>query len=461
MMMTLDTQQIWQNALGELQIQMRPEDFRTWFRDTNLLSYDGSKCVVGVENPFNLEWLSTKCNGLVSRTLQGLLGQPVGVEFVVGRTETPNVAAEPLHLNPPPRRTVGRARATRAKVEDAHPTMSPRYVFDTFVVGANNRLAHAASVAVAERPGQVHNPLFIYGGVGLGKTHLLHAIGHEALSRGLQVVYVSSETFTNQFIESISRGRMEEFRGRYRHTNILLIDDIQFIAGKEQTQEEFFHTFNALYETGGQIVLTSDRHPKAIATLEDRLRSRFVWGLMADVQQPDLETRIAILRTKMADVARHTTTVAPTEVLDFIAVKVPSNIRELEGALNRVLAYSMATNAPITLELAAAALKEMLEPVGRRSIPPGAIVDAVCSATHISREEIRGKQRDRRVVVPRQIAMYLLRESTELSLSEVGGLFGGRDHSTVLHSCEKISGEMDHNNHVRNLVRTVKEQLAK
>jgi chromosomal replication initiator protein len=339
--------------------------------------------------------------------------------------------------------------------------MSPRYVFDTFIVGANNRLAHAASVAVAERPGQVHNPLFIYGGVGLGKTHLLHAIGHEAAGRGLQVVYVSSETFTNQFIESISRGRMEDFRGRYRQPHILLIDDIQFIAGKEGTQEEFFHTFNAVYEGGGQIVLTSDRHPKAITTLEDRLRSRFVWGLMADVQQPDLETRIAILRAKMAESSRQWAVSAPTEVLDFIAAKVPSNIRELEGALNRVIAYAMLAGAPVTLDLAARALQEILEPAGRKQVAPSAIVDAVCTATQVTREEIEGKQRDHRIVVPRQIAMYLLREQTQLSLSEVGALFGGRDHSTVLHSCEKIAEQMDHNVSLSGTIRTVREILAK
>jgi len=460
-MIALDTQQIWKNALGELQIQMRPEDFRTWFRDTNLVSYDGTRCVVGVENQFKIEWLSTKCNGLVSRTLQGLLGQPVGVEFVVRPNETADVAAEPLQLSPPPTQPAAKARSRRQKVEETQRTMSPRYVFDTFVVGASNRFAHAACVAVSEHPGQIHNPLFVYGGVGLGKTHLLHAIGHEAMTRGLEFVYVSSETFTNQFIESISRGRMEEFRARYRQPDILLIDDIQFIAGKEGTQEEFFHTFNAVYQSGGQIVLTSDRHPKAITTLEDRLRSRFVWGLMTDISQPDLETRIAILRTKMIGPGRQSTAVAPLEVLEFIAAKVPSNIRALEGALNRVLAFAQLTNEPVTMELAAVALRDTLEPAGRRTFAPASIIDAVCAATRVSGDEIRGKQRDRRIVQPRQIAMYLLRESTELSLTEVGALFGGRDHSTVLHSCEKITAEQEHNPTVRNTLRSVQELLSK
>ncbi|HZT06260.1 MAG TPA: chromosomal replication initiator protein DnaA [Chloroflexota bacterium] len=454
----MDTHRIWQSALGELQIQMRPEDFRTWFRDTDLLSFDGSKCVVGVENPFNLEWLSTKCNGLVSRTLQTLIGQPVGVEFVIGRGED-KATAEPLQLSPPPRRASLRARRSRAR-DDLQAAISPRYVFETFVVGTNNRLAHAACIAVAERPGQVHNPLFIYGGVGLGKTHLLHAIGHAAIDRGLQVVYVSSETFTNQFIESISRGRMEEFRSKYRQPHILLIDDIQFIAGKEGTQEEFFHTFNAVYEASGQIVITSDRHPKAITTLEDRLRSRFVWGLMADIQQPDLETRIAILRAKTAETGRSGRPVAPPEVLDFIAAKVPSNIRELEGALNRVLAYAELASTPVTLELAAAALEDVIAPAGKRAIAPAAVIDAVCSAMGVARSDVEGKQRDRRVLLPRQIAMYLLREATELSLSEIGALFGGRDHSTVLHSCEKIANGLQHNGHLRNTVRAIQEALG-
>jgi chromosomal replication initiator protein len=456
-----DTRQLWQNALGELQLQMRPEDFRTWFSDTRLLSYDGNTCVVAVENPFNLEWLSTKCAGLVSRTLYGLVGQPVDVQFVVGPPEANSMPAPPpLDLSSQPRRAA-RGRSRRASLADTRPAISPRFTFDTFVVGHNNRLAHAASVAVAERPGQVHNPLFIYGGVGLGKTHLLHAIGHYGLDRGLEVVYVSSETFINEFIESISRGKMEEFRAKYRQTNILLIDDIQFIAGKEQTQEEFFHTFNAVYEASGQIVLSSDRHPKAIATLEDRLRSRFVWGLMADIQPPDLETRTAILRAKVNDAARVGSAVlVPTEVLDFIAAKVPSNIRELEGALNRVLAQADLLQTPVTVDLAAGALREIVDAAGHPAIAPEAVIRAVCDATGVSRQEIEGKQRDRRIVVPRQIAMYLLREETGLSLSEVGGLFGGRDHSTVMHSHEKIAADLERDDRLRQKVRAVRDALT-
>ena len=457
-----DTRQLWQNALGELQLQMRPEDFRTWFRNTHLLAYDGDRCIVGTENPFNVEWLSSKCTSLVSRTLQSIIGNPVNVEFVVGRPEPPSPAPPPLRLSPPPpgRRPARTGRRSQP-IEDDGPAISPRYTFDTFVVGSNNGLAHAASMAVAERPGQVHNPLFIYGGVGLGKTHLLHAIGHRALDRGLEVVYVSSETFMNEFIDSIKQGRMEEFRARYRKSRVLLVDDIQFLAGKEQTQEEFFHTFNAVYQASGQIVISSDRHPRAITTLEDRLRSRFVWGLMTDIQAPDLETRTAILRRKMAESVRAGgSSVVPNEVLDFIAQKVASNIRELEGALNRVRAYAELARAPVSLELAGLALHEMLESAGRRVVAPDAVIRAVCRTTGVPRQDLAGKHRDRRVLVPRQIAMYLLREETDLSLSEVGALFGGRDHSTVLHSCDKIATELERNDRLRSSVRSVREALA-
>jgi chromosomal replication initiator protein len=461
-MTAIDPTQIWQNALGEIQIQMRPEDFRTLFRNTRLLSYESGTCVVGVENPFAVEWLTSKCASLVSRTMSSLLGKPADVQFIVQQHEATEGKRPALALAPPPTEAPKGARKRRVPLGNGQPTISPRYTFDTFVVGMNNRFAHAACCAVAERPGLVHNPLFIYGGVGLGKTHLLHAIGHAALNRGLQVVYVSSETFTNEFIESISRGRMEEFRAKYREPHILLIDDIQFIAGKEQTQEEFFHTFNALYEASGQIVITSDRHPKAITTLEDRLRSRFVWGLMTDIQAPDLETRTAILRAKMAEADRSGAPLqVPSEVLDFIAAKVSSNIRELEGALNRVVAYAQLVRAPVTVDVAAAALSEVLEPPGSTRVAPNQVIEAVCRATGVTRWELESKQRDRRVVVPRQIAMYLLREDTDLSLSEVGALFGGRDHSTVLHSCEKIVADLQRDERLRTTVNTIREGLTR
>jgi chromosomal replication initiator protein len=463
-MIAANPQQLWQQALAELQLQMRPEDFRTWFRDTSIISFDGATCVIGVENPFNVEWLSAKCTGAVGRTLQRLVETPVEVQFSVGRPDKSPMGTTPppsLSLESPAPRSP-RPSARKAPATETSVPISPRYTFDTFIVGHNNRLAHAASMAVADRPGQVHNPLFIYGGVGLGKTHLLHAIGHVALSRGLAVVYVSSETFTNEFIESISRGRMEEFRGKYRRTDVLLIDDIQFIAGKEQTQEEFFHTFNAVHQASGQIVLTSDRPPKAITTLEDRLRSRFVWGLMTDIQMPDLETRIAILRAKMAEATRQgRRVVVPNETLDLIASRIASNIRELEGALNRVIAYAELAGEPATLEIASAAMQENAETYARRAVDPQSVIKAVCIAASVTRQDLEGKQRDRRIVVPRQIAMYLLRKDSGLSLSEIGSWFGGRDHTTVLHSCEKIEAEQDRNEQIRSTLRVAREWLAR
>jgi chromosomal replication initiator protein len=373
----------------------------------------------------------------------------------------PEKTLPPLSLEAPTAQST-RPGGRRAPASEPPVAISSRYTFDTFIVGHNNRLAHAASLAVAEHPGQVHNPLFIYGGVGLGKTHLLHAIGQVALQRGLAVVYVSSETFTNEFIESISRGRMEEFRAKYRRTDVLLIDDIQFIAGKEQTQEEFFHTFNAVHQANGQIVLTSDRPPKAITTLEDRLRSRFVWGLMTDIQMPDLETRIAILRAKMAEATRlGRQVVVPNETLDLIASRIASNIRELEGALNRVIAYAELLGEPASPEVAAAALQDNPETYARRVVDPQSVIKAVCIAASVTRQDLEGKQRDRRIVVPRQIAMYLLRKDAGLSLSEIGSWFGGRDHTTVLHSCEKIEAERERNEQIRSTLRVAREWLAR
>jgi chromosomal replication initiator protein len=340
------------------------------------------------------------------------------------------------------------------------PPTSPRYTFQTFVVSSNNRLAHAACVAAAEKPGTAHNPVFIYGGVGLGKTHLLHAVGHAALERGHRVIYATSETFTNDFIECISRGRMEDFRTKYRQTDVLLIDDIHFIAGKEQTQEEFFHTFNTVHEAGGQLVISSDRHPRHIATLEDRLRSRFVWGLMADIQEPDLETRIAILRAKLTHSPDLDRLDVPAEVLELLAISIPSNIRELEGALNRVIAYAELADSPITVAVATAALNPVLESLASRSLSPTRVIDAVCRSAGVSRAEVEGRHRDRRVVLPRQIAMYLLREMTGLSFAEIGSLLG-RDHTTVLHSCEKIATEIQRDHRVRSGVNAARELLAR
>jgi chromosomal replication initiator protein len=335
--------------------------------------------------------------------------------------------------------------------------LNPRYVFDKFIVGKSNQLAHAASRAVADRPAAAYNPLFIYGGVGLGKTHLLHAIGHDAMRRmpGIKVLYVSSEKFTNDLINAIRDQRNESFRGMYRSADILLIDDIQFIAGKESTQEEFFHTFNALHGANKQIVLSSDRPPKAILTLEERLRSRFEWGLIADIQPPDLETRVAILRAK----AETSPMPVPIDVIDFIARKVQSNIRELEGALNRIIAFAQLNGTHLTVDLAAAALNDIAANSRRRPVNHERIVETVASFFNLEPEDLKTGSRSREVLVPRQIAMYLMREETETPFIQISAYFGKRDHTTAMHSYEKIEGLVESDNQMRQEVLTIRQML--
>jgi chromosomal replication initiator protein DnaA len=338
----------------------------------------------------------------------------------------------------------------------APPRLNQRYTFSTFIVGSGNQLAHAASLAVADAPGHAYNPLFLYGGVGLGKTHLLHAIGHTTLERGMTVLYVSSETFTNEIVDAIRYRTTEEFRAKYRSVDVLLVDDIQFIAGKDSTEEEFFHTFNSLYETNRQIVICSDRPPKAIVSLEERLRSRFEWGLIADIQPPDLEMRIAILRAK-ADLLPQK---IPDEIILYLASRVQSNIRELEGSLNRVQAYAQLQGLPLTLDTAKAAMVSLASDNRQRRVSIEDILSAVAEHYHIPVDDLRGKQRDKQIVVPRHVAMYLMRQETEASLLEIGQALGGRDHSTVLHGCEKISREINENTALRKEVLAIRQQLA-
>ncbi len=338
-----------------------------------------------------------------------------------------------------------------------HNRLNPRYTFDAFIVGGSNRLAHAASLAVAEAPGESYNPLFLYGGVGLGKTHLLHAIGHQGVQTGLAVLYVSSEQFTNEIINAIRYRTTEEFRAKYRSVDILLVDDIQFIAGKESTEEEFFHTFNSLHEMSKQIVICSDRPPKAIVSLEERLRSRFEWGLIADIQPPDLETRMAILRVK-ADLLRYR---VPDDIIAYIAGRVQTNIRELEGCLNRLMAYQQLHHLDLTMDVARAAMTSLGNDTRESRLNGKQIAQSVAEYYHISLDAMCGKQRDKHIVMPRQIAMYLIRQETQVSLLEIGQLFGGRDHSTVMHACEKIDREVNINPTLRREIVAIREQLLR
>jgi chromosomal replication initiator protein len=335
------------------------------------------------------------------------------------------------------------------------PMLNAKYTFSTFVIGSSNRLAHAAALAAAENPAKAYNPLFIYGGAGLGKTHLMHAIGHACQDKNYQVLYATSEKFTNELINAIRNHSTEEFRNKYRTIDVLLLDDIHFIAGKESTQEEFFHTFNALYGANKQIVISSDRHPKAIPTLEERLCSRFEGGLIADIQPPDLETRIAILRSKRESQFMP----VPDEVIEYIAHKFMNNVRELEGALNRVVAEAMSQRKPVTLELATVALQGIL--INRKECTPEAVIETVADFYSLSPEELKGPSRNHKLVKPRKIAMYLIRQETNASLPQIGAALGGRDHTTVLYGITTINDQLERDEMLRREVSTIKNRLYK
>jgi chromosomal replication initiator protein len=456
----LNLKQLWHAALGELQLGLTKGNYDTWFKDTAIVSEEDDVYCVGVPNAFAREWLENKYRQQVRDALRHLIGRTVDVRFVTltaasVRTDRP-VASSGAAAGGPPASSAA-APAQERREGSAAALLNARYTFSTFVVGSNNRLAHAAALSVAERPGHSYNPLFIYGGSGLGKTHLMHAIGHAVISRHpkKRVAYATSEKFTNEFINSIRGQKSEEFRERYRRIDVLLIDDIQFLTGKEGTQEEFFHTFNAIHEEGKQIVLSSDRPPKAIERLEDRLRSRFEWGLIADISTPDLETRIAILRAK----AEAQSVAVPPPVVDFLAQRIVSNIRELEGALTRIVAYATLSAVPVTTQLAQEMLQNILYNPRQKTLSPDRIVDTVARYYGVPAEQLRGKARDKQVVLPRQIAMYLMREETEAPLMRIGEALGGRDHSTVLHGCEKIEREMAENDDFRRDVGALREML--
>jgi chromosomal replication initiator protein len=451
----MDAKQVWRAALGELQVSLSPANYETWLRETRLVDVDDQRFRIAVPNGFAKDWLETRYRSLISQTLARVVGYSVQVEFVVaanGEVDAHVVATETQPVRVEPTR-VGAPDGPAAGVTN----LNPRYTFSNFIVGSANRLAHAASLSVAERPGHAYNPLFLYGGVGLGKTHLMHAIGNAVAAKfpRKRVVYATSEKFTNEFITSIQQGKVDDFRARYRRIDLLLIDDIQFIADKERTQEEFFHTFNAIHEDGKQIVLSSDRPPKAILTLEERLRSRFEWGLIADLTAPDLETRIAILRAK----AEEQGTPISSDVMEFIARKVVSNIRELEGALNRIVAYASMGAMPISIELAQAVLSNVLYNPKKRQVTPERIAQAVSDYYGVGMEQLRGQKREKSIVVPRQIAMFLMREETDVSLLRIGAELGGRDHSTVLHACDKITREIQVNDEMRREVAAVREMI--
>lgn len=441
-------EKIWQDSLQLIKEELTEVSFNTWIKTLEPVKIINNNFYLIVQTDFYKDILINRYSSLIKNAILHITSVSYNIEFIIPGVddilETENVDKKNKKITELDHLTTS--------------NLNPKYTFDEFVIGNSNRFAHAASLAVAESPAKAYNPLFIYGGVGLGKTHLMHAIGHYVLenNKNANVVYVSSEKFTNELINSIKDDKNVEFRNRYRNVDVLLIDDIQFIAGKERTQEEFFHTFNALHEANKQIIISSDRPPKEIPTLEDRLRSRFEWGLTTDIQAPDFETRIAILRKK----AEAEDYEVNNEVYDFIARKIKSNIRELEGALTRVTAYSSLTNKEISIELAEEALKDIISSAKPKQINIDMIKDVVSQHYNVQISDFESKRRTRNITYPRQIAMYLCRELTDLSLPKIGEGFGGRDHTTVIHAYDKISNEINASSDFKNTILYLKKSLT-
>jgi chromosomal replication initiator protein len=484
----MDARRLWQTFLEDVGSRLSRSVVDNYLRQSTLVGFDDDVATVAAPNTFTASTLETRFAGPIERCLSSVVGRPIRVEFVVQSTTADQVddgdrrdtaallsgsgagraarshgrapaAVAPRTQPDPPLATGARVPPPRQMplAAPAPRGLNPRYIYDTYVVGSSNRFAHAASLAVAEHPGGKYNPFFVHGGVGLGKTHLLHAIGHRALEAlpDLQVSYVTSEKFTNDLIAAIRQQRMDDFRARYREIDILMIDDIQFIAGKESTQEEFFHTFNHLYQGGKQVIITSDKPPKAIAALEERLRSRFEGGLIADVQLPDYEMRTAILRQKGEDLGVS----LPGDVVEYIAQKDQSNIRELEGALNKVIARAQLAEQAITLALAMEALTDASFSGRRAPASRSGVLDAVVRHYKVPLRDLLGRVRTKEVVLPRQVAMYLLREETGASLLEIGQELGGRDHTTVLHGIRQIERALSTDNALRSDVLSIREAI--
>ena len=424
--------------------------FNTWIKSCEPISISSDTITISVPNSFTQDILDKRYKDLVANSIEVVCSKLYKIEFVIA-----SEAFEKEELKDTSSNSSSKSIVVNDEMSS---TLNPKYTFNSFVIGNSNRFAHAASLAVAESPAKAYNPLFIYGGVGLGKTHLMHAIGHYILDNNpsAKVVYVSSEKFTNELINAIKDDKNEDFRNKYRNVDVLLIDDIQFIAGKERTQEEFFHTFNALHDANKQIILSSDRPPKEIPTLEDRLRSRFEWGLIADIQVPDFETRMAILKKK-ADVENLN---VANEVMGYIATRIKSNIRELEGALIRIIAYSSLTNREVTVDLASEALKDIISKKQGKHITIDIIQDVVSSYFNLRVEDLKSQRRTRNVAYPRQIAMYLSRKLTDMSLPKIGEEFGGRDHTTVIHAYEKISENLKTDDSLQHTINDITKKLT-
>ncbi|MEC5425056.1 chromosomal replication initiator protein DnaA [Virgibacillus sp. C22-A2] len=441
-------EELWVATLEKIEEKISKPSFDTWLKNTKAELLEDTTLVISAPNEFARDWLENQYTNLISDILLEITGTRLATKFIIPDSST---HIDDLKPAPKPNANVSNNNETPKTM------LNSNYTFDTFVIGAGNRFAHAASLAVAEAPAKAYNPLFIYGGVGLGKTHLMHAIGHYVREHNpnAKVVYLSSEKFTNEFIHAIMDNKTINFRNKYRNIDVLLIDDIQFIAGKESTQEEFFHTFNTLHEESKQIIISSDRPPKEIPTLEDRLRSRFEWGLITDITPPDLETRIAILTKK----AKAEGLDIPSEVMLYIANQIDTNVRELEGALIRVVAYSSLVNQDIDASLAADALKDIIPSSKPRVITIHSIQEVIGERYNIRLEDFTAKKRTKSIAYPRQIAMYLSRELTDFSLPKIGEEFGGRDHTTVIHAHDKIAKLMENDANLARDIEEIIEQL--
>jgi chromosomal replication initiator protein len=456
----LTAESLWNDVAARLRDALNDTTFQTWFGEVGGAEIDGDSFAIAVPNDFTREWIEGHFLDLIRAAVRDVGGVDLRVQLRVDESLMPPAAAQasatsavPSAVTPLPLDVVAQhpALAPHGQPRSEVAGINPKYTFDSFVIGSSNRFAHAAALAVAEAPAQAYNPLFIYGHTGLGKTHLLHAVANFVTDHGggLTCRYVTSETFMNDFINSLRDKRIEGFKQRYRTYDVLLIDDVQFFEHKERIQEEFFHTFNSLYEAGRQIIMSSDRPPREISTLEERLRSRFEWGLITDIQPPDLETRIAILRKK---VKNDQIEIRDPELLTFIASRVSTNIRELEGALTRVVAFSSLTGRPLTPELAQDVLKDVFPQGEQARISIERIQDLICERFGVTMQELTGDRRSQNIVYPRQVAMYLSRELTDSSLPKIGKEFGGRDHTTVIHATSKIARLIREDRSVYNLV---------
>jgi chromosomal replication initiator protein len=443
-------QKIWEAALGELQLQVNKPNYDTWLKDTTGISYQDDLFVVGVPNVFIAEWLRNRLYSLIKKTLTGITGKAIDVQFTIQS----HSQAAPCQT---PAWQADGGTSSKLKEPIKASKLNPKYTFDAFIVGESNRLAYAAALEICEEPGHRYNPLFIYGDTGTGKTHLLHAIGHAVKAKGFKILLASAEQFTNQFIIAIKNNKINDFHDKFRSSDVLLVDDVQFLGGKVQTQECLLHIFNDLYDNNCQIAVTSDRPPKAISSVTRKLRSRFEWGLVADIASPDSETRLAILRFKAKEL---NASISP-EVLRFLATQFQHNVRELQGALNRVITYAKLSSAKIDMRLVTQALADIVAKDTKQEdiLTPKLIMDTIANYYGISPEALVGKQRDNKTALARQVTMYLLRKQNHYSLGEIGKMLGGRDHSTILHGYEKIATEININPQLTKSIEDIHQRL--